>query len=211
MLLSFFIILNALSNFEDVKSKPVLNSIALTFSNKDASEVLSPNTVQSIDMSNKEGDTLDKLQALFNAHITGVKITKNRLGTTMHLRMPLSQLESSLLEPTRRSSRIGSQKLGAPGTFLPTLLSLMQTRETEVPYRMDMVLNTKKNPAASIVDSPEQTRIDMQKIALISQKLEESGIQKKLMSAGLGQGTENMVDIFFVRYIPVNPLPEDSL
>lgn len=210
MLLSFFIILNALSNFEDVKSKPVLNSIALTFSNKDPEEVLSPNTVPAPAKSNKEGDTLDKLQALFNAHVTGVKVSKNRLGTTMHLRMPLSQFESSLLAPTR-NTRANNQRLGAPGTFLPTLLSLMQTRETEIPYRMDMVLNIKDKPSASIVDEPEKTRNRMKKITVIAKKLEDSGIQKKLMSAGLGKGDEDMVDIYFARYVPVNPLQKGEL
>ena len=205
MLLSFFIILNALSNFEEVKSKPVLNSLVSTFSNNAPEEVHSPNVVESLKKSINEGDTLDNLKDLFNAHITGAKISKNRLGTIMHIRMPLAQFESSLLTPSRNNAP-SSQRLGAPGTFAPTLVSLMQTRETKIPYRMDMIMNTKMDPASAVVDAPEQVRLDMRKISTLSKRLEESGMQKKLISAGLIRGEVGMIDIYFTRYEPVNPL-----
>lgn len=204
MLLSFFIILNTLSNFEDVKSRPVLNSIATTFSSNAPEEVHSPNAVESTQKSINEGDTLDNLKSLFNAHITGAKVSKNRLGTMMHIQMPLKQFESSLLAPSR--NRAPSQRLGAPGTFTPTLVSLMQTRETDIPYRMDMVLNTAIDPASAVVDEPEQIRLDMRKISTLSKRLEESGLQKKLISAGMAKGEVGMIDLYFTRYEPVNPL-----
>lgn len=209
MLLSFFIILNALSNFEDVKSRPVLNSIATTFSNEAPEDIYSPNAIESTQKSINEGDTLDKLQRVFNAHITGAEVSKNRLGTMMHIRMPVQQFESSLLAPSRNNA-ISSQSLGAPGTFTPTLISLMQTRETEIPYRMDMILNTKQDPASSVVDAPEQVRVDMRKIATLSKKLEESGLEKKLVSAGLARGELGMIDIYFSRYEPINPVESDA-
>jgi len=204
MLLSFFIILNTLSNFEDVKSRPVLNSIATTFSNNAPEDVLSPNAVESVKKSVNEGDTLENLKNLFNAHITAAKISQNRLGTMMHIQMPLKQFENSLLAPSRNNA-ISSQRLGAPGTFTPTLISLMQTRETKIPYRMDMILSTKVDPANALIDTPEQSRLDMQKIATLSKRLEESGLEKKLISAGLGKGEVGMIDLYFTRYEPVNP------
>jgi len=209
MLLSFFIILNTLSNFEDVKSRPVLNSIATTFSNNAPEEVHSPNAVESKQKSVNEGDTLDNLKTLFNAHITGAKVSKNRLGTMMHIQMPLKQFENSLLAPSR-SNAISSQRLGAPGTFTPTLISLMQTRETKIPYRMDMILNTKADPSNSVTDSPEQSRLDIQKVSTLSKRLEESGLAKKLISAGLAKGEVGMIDLYFTRYEPVNPMKEDQ-
>ena len=62
MLLSFFIILNSLSSYEDVKSKPVLNSISMAFSKDTPDPILAPNTVESPIESNNEGDSLDKLK-----------------------------------------------------------------------------------------------------------------------------------------------------
>lgn len=210
MLLSFFIILNALSSFEETKSKPVLNSLSMTFSNEVPEEILSPNVIEAPEHETNEGDTLKKLESLFNAHITGLEVTKNRLGTTMHIRMPFSRFESSLMEPARDNAD-GNLRLGAAGTFLPTLISLIQTRETDLPYRMDMVLNMKGKPAKRIQDAPASIRRNMQKISLVAQKLEENGLEKKLISAGLADGDVNMVDIYFAPYIPVNPVQERGL
>ncbi len=210
MLLSFFIILNALSNFQEIKSRPVLNSLAAAFSNDEPKEVFAPSTVQSIQQSIQEGDTLDKLEQVFNAHITGVKIQKNRLGTMMHISMPLKQFESSLLAPARNRA-FSSDRLGEPGSFVSTLISLMQTKETDIPYRMDMILNTKRDPAAALTNSSEEIRQDMRKISILSKKLEDSGLEKKLLSAGLERGEVGMIDIYFSRYEAVNPVPEGGL
>ncbi|MFK7838835.1 MAG: hypothetical protein AB8B83_00755 [Bdellovibrionales bacterium] len=206
MLLSFFIILNSLSSYEDVKSRPVLNSIASTFSRDTPEQLLQPNTIESVQESNNEGDTLDQLQDLFNAHITGAEISINRLGTIMYVRMPLEEFEKSLLAPSREP-RPG-QKLGDPGTFMPTLLSLMQTRESKVPYRMDMLINIAENPSEAIVNAPEETFNVMSKIANVTKRLEDSGLEKKLLSGGLVRGDVGSIDITFTRYIPVNPLQE---
>jgi len=208
MLLSFFIIMNALSNYEDVKSKPVLNSISMAFSNKAPEEILSPNTVQSTQKSNNEGDTLDKLNDLFSAQITAAEVSKNRLGTMMHIRMPLKKFENSLLAPVRTNN--AAQRLGEPGTFVATLVSLMQTRETQIPYRMDMVLNIDANPATAAANQVEQTNANMQNIATLAKKLEDSGLEKKFLSAGLGRGEVGMIDIYFTRYVPVNPLQNEG-
>ena len=82
----------------------------------------------------------------------------------------------------------------------------MQTRETEIPYRMDMVLNIADNPATATSAEGDQTRKDMTKIASFAERLEQSGLEKKFISAGLGRGERGMIDIYFTRYIPVNPL-----
>lgn len=200
MLLSFFIILNAVSSFEETKSAPVLNSLSITFSGKDLQEALEPNIVESAAQSINEGDTLDQLKALFNAHITGAKTRKNRLGTTMHIRMPIQQFERSLSAPR-----------SAQGSFLPTLASLIQTSDTKTIYRMDMVLNIPATPANAVSDAPEMLRKNLRKIALISKRIEENGVPKKLISSGLSQGEEDIIDIYFRRYEPFNPTGIDGI
>ena len=210
MLLSFFIILNALSSYEETKAKPVLNSLSMTFSNNATVEILSPNVVEAPEHETNEGDTLSKLESLFNAHITGVEVTKNSLGTTMRVRMPFARFESSLMEPVRDGDP-SEQRLGAAGTFLPTLVSLVQTRETGLPYRMDMVLNVEGRPAKLVREKPASFRRNLQKIALVAKKLEVNGLEKKLVSSGLADGEENMVDVYFAPYVPVNPVQEREL
>ncbi len=217
MLLSFFIILNTMSNFEEVKARPVLNSLAATFSNKETKqEILSPNVVESDEQGAKEGDTLSEIESLFNAHITGVKVRKNREGTEMHVRMNVNAFERSLTAPVRSAWRKPgvtdeeAAAIGAPGSFLPVLISLMQSTDMDNPYRMDMVLNTEK-PLPDIMSSnPDGIRASLQRVAMFAQKMEQSGLARKMVSAGLAKGNANMIDLYFRKYETINPLVSKS-
>lgn len=195
MLLSFFIILNALSSFEETKSKPVLNSVALAFSTKPVEENLQPNVVESPMEAANEGDTLDKLESLFNAHITGVDTRKNRLGTIMRTRMTIDAFQTALTTPA-----------SASGSFMPTLTSLLQTKDTETVYRMDMIINISESPAKAIGKTPEDLKQNLQKAAFFSKRLEDSGVPRKLLSSGLGRGDAGYIDIYFRRHQPFNPM-----
>lgn len=203
MLLSFFIILNALSNFEDVKSQPVLNSISVAFSNQDLPEDMSPNVIEDPIESFNEGDTLDNLKALFESQITGVDVEKNRLGTVMHIRMPVARFEKGLVAASQTQND-GVFK-GLSGVFLPTLVSLLVSAET-IPYRMDMVMNLGENPAKVQNESPQDIERHTKKVAWYAQKIEEAGLPRKYVTAGLGVGEEKTIDLYFRRYEPFNPL-----
>lgn len=203
MLLSFFLILNAVSNFESIKAQPVLNSVSLAFSSKKAEEPLKPNIVESKVKSVNEGDTLDKLRALFNANITGLEAKKNRLGTVMHVRMDVKAFDRAISAPVRATRNAPLDQIS--GAFIPTLVSLLQTRESEIPYRMDMVLATPQTAAEAVSNDTQALKANMQKMAQFSMKLERSGIQKKLMSIGIARGKPGTIDIYFRRYEPFNP------
>jgi len=211
MLLSFFIILNTMSNYEEVKSRPVLNSLAQAFSSEVPEQVLAPATIQSPEQSMKEGDTINQLQTLFNAHITGVEMNTNRLGTELYVRMRVEDFELSLMAPATSSPfNTGTPSLGDPGSFMPTLISLMQSAELKIPYRMDLILNTADKPAILMSDSPEQLRLNRQKASLLTKKLQESGLPKKMMSAGLESGEEGFIDIYFKPYESLNLIIPDA-
>ena len=94
MLLSFFIILNSMSNFDEIKSSPVLNSISMTFAQEKVEDHTDPGFEEDTTQDSvRSGDTLDQLEELFRSQITGIEAEKNRLGTMMHVRIPLSQFE----------------------------------------------------------------------------------------------------------------------
>ena len=62
MLLSFFIILNSMSNFDVTKSQPVLNSLSVAFSKIATNEDTNPNFEEDRNQSSfGEGDSLDQL------------------------------------------------------------------------------------------------------------------------------------------------------
>lgn len=203
MLLSFFIILNGLSNFEDEKSKPVLGSLALAFSFKELAAIdEEPTTMESVEESTHEGDVLSNIDELFQARIEGVKTQKNRLGTIMHISMPFEEFEKGILIPDKRTD---GKALESEGFFLPTLISLLRARD-DIPYRMDMVLNISESPSKVQSENPSVMHESLAEIAAIAQQLEESGLPKKLVTAGLGAGKEKNIDLYFRRYEPFNPM-----
>ena len=197
MLLSFFIILNALSNFEEVKSRDVLTSISVAFSKEQLPDDLSANIIEAPEKSYHEGNTLDKLKGLFEAQIAGVETKKNRLGTIMHLRMKLDAFEEQLSAP---GTSFG-------GTLAPTLVSLLNA-EDDVPYSMDMLINFEENPAVVQNEAPQSVSQNVAKVSRYALLIEGAGLPKKYMSAGLGQGPEGTIDLYFKRYQPFNPLGE---
>lgn len=200
MLLSFFIILNTVSYFEVSKSETVLNSIALTFSAREAAEPMEPNVTPSPQQSTKEGDALDQLDALFNTQITGVETKTNRLRTVMHTRMELAEFEQAILMPAGGAG-------GLRSAFLPTLVSLINAQQSKIPYRMDMVLNMPESPAKAATDAPEGLNNVMRKAAVLAERLEKGGLPKKLLSTGVARGDVGMIDIYIRRYEPFNPAP----
>ncbi|MGH1399268.1 MAG: hypothetical protein ACRBCT_08655 [Alphaproteobacteria bacterium] len=203
MLLSFFIILNGTADFEDTKSRPVLNSIALAFSDREVKEeTFKPNTVESAEKSVREGSTLDKIQGVFQSHITGYEVTKNRLGTEMHIRMPIPRFERAVLTP------LASETLQTDEGFLPTLVSLIQTRESKNPYRMDMVMNMDAEPAKMALESPQSLKNSIKIAAAFTDALERAGMERKLISTGLEKGEVGFIDLYFRRYEPFT-LPQE--
>jgi hypothetical protein len=205
MLLSFFIILNGLASFEDVKAKPVLNSVATAFSTRDTviEDTVPPAIIESTANSTREGDTLAQLQALFEANIAGIDVERNRLGTVMHVSMPLKKFENGIILPNPQAGR---KREEAGGFLLPTLISLMHSRES-APYDMDLILNLGTDPAQAGIDQPEALRDSLQTVSRIAQTLEDAGFPEELLTAGLGKGRAGYVDLYFRRHEALAPSP----
>jgi hypothetical protein len=204
MMLSFFIILNALSNFEENKSRPVLNSISVAFSNQTLPDDMTAGTDEEPVDSFNQGDTLDQLEELFRSRISGVETRKNRLGTMMHVRMTVEKFEAGLGTSGKKVKVGGSVYKGVGGPFESTLISLLSAKAI-VPYRMDMVLNVKSNPARFQNETPQELQASMQQVADYAQTLQDAGLGKELITAGIGQGPEDTIDLYFNRHAPFNP------
>ncbi len=201
MLLSFFIVMNAVSGFEDNKAKPVMNSLALAFSNQitEQEKAPSPETTP-LDVI-REGDTLESLEGLFNAHIAGFQSTRNRLGTVMHTRASVGQFENAIdmLEVEYTDTPIGTR-----GSFVQTMVTLLRSAEKGKPYRVDMILNTPENPADFQKKSPSEFSGSLKRVSGFAETLERAGLPAKMVSAGLAQGESGFIDLYFYPYKPFN-------
>ncbi|MCB9982259.1 MAG: hypothetical protein H6861_01100 [Rhodospirillales bacterium] len=207
MLLSFFIILNAMSNFEETKSKPVLNSIALTFSKKEATDVTPPGPalVKTTDIAMQDGSALDKIEALFKSQITAIDTKQNRLGTMMYMRVRFKDFDRAVRKSLVISSGNPSLDLETEMDLLPMLVSLLETQR-DVTYKMDIVLNIPEDPSTLMSENPQRFASLNKSVSGLAQILEEAGLPKHQVTSGLKQGEDGIAELLFRRYQPFNPL-----
>ena len=198
MLLSFFIVMNAVSQFDDSKSEPVISSVSAAFTNqKDDFERKNPVSQQTPVVARGEGDTLEAVEGLFNAHISGFQATRNRLGTVMHVRTTISQLER-VTDMTNVD--YNNDELGKVGSFGQTMVTLLRSEKKKQPYRVDILMNVPEGPATLQQTSPEEFKRSLKRVSHFAERLEESGLPKKMVSIGMKKGEEGYVDLFFYRY-----------
>lgn len=207
MLLSFFIVLNSMSDFEEQTAVPaVLNSLNLAFSGQEqvvqgSHMTLGPSAVPSPYEEGKgEGDTLETLDGLFNAHLAGFQSKKNRLGTVMHVSLPMKEFERSVKESSIEASQGGDI---SPVSFSQTMVTLLRSAKSGIPYRMDMVYNLEKDPLDLSRGAPDIFKSALGRVTALAEALERKGMPKKMMSAGLVKGKADSIDLYFYRYKPL--------
>ena len=214
MLLSFFIVLNAISSYQDLKAKPVMNSLSLAFSTSYQQDMEDSPATQSSSTSEmlNSGDTLEQIQRLFEAHIVGAEISEDRFGKIMHVRLPLRAFDKAMAqvkeEGLQSSGHFGQRK---DGDFLaPSLVSLLVSAYKGVPYRMEMLLNTPE-PAGDIEkgDPPYYQEL-LTRVSGYAQTLEDVGLPVKLLNIGFIKGDPDYIDVYFKRYEPFT-LPAEEL
>ncbi len=196
MLLSFFIVMNSMSNYEVSKAKTVLNSLSLAFSNEGA-ENRAPEEVETPRKALLQGDTLEELEGLFDGHIEGFEATRNRLGTQMHVQVPTYKFENAINIESLNANQIAT---GESGSFVKTMVSLMRTNNKGRTYTVDIVLNLPDAPATVQRDEAQDFDAALKRVSAMASKLEGAGLPQKMISAGLGKGKEGYVELYFTPY-----------
>lgn len=214
MLLAFFIVLNAISSFEETKVRPIIESLGYTFASRISQQTDDdrPSTREDEDTSLNEGETVDRIKALFNAQLPGHEAVISHRKGTIHIRVPLDDFETAVMALGQRNA-LDQKQEGAKflsGFFLPTLVALVKTDRTGASYRMDMLLNITDNPARLQNQQPKQMAAIMKSMSRIADKIEAAGLPAKLISTGLQQGEPGMVELLFQPHIPYNPLGNEN-
>ena len=204
MLLSFFLILNGISDFEKNKSYPVLNSLNITFASKDTEDSVMPAAQAPEDNSSRSGETLDQVDALFRVHISSTQARQNRLGTEMHMRMDYDEFVQALSLSLREGLSGDRQGL------VRTLISLLDA-QANVPYIIEVVHNIGENPA-NLDNSSVRKAYEESKLPSLMTRLQKAGMPSHLITMGIGDGQSDTVDLFFRRYQPLTAgsFPEDN-
>ncbi len=197
-----------MSDFEKQTAVPaVLNSLSLAFSSRDQNLLegymnVGPSAVPALSQDGKgEGDTLETIENLFNAHLAGFQVKRNRLGTVVHVNLPISNFEQAI-----KSSSIDAPQGGDinPANFSMTMVTLLRSAESGNSYRIDMVYNLENDPVILLKGAPDSFKSALVRVSLLAGHLERKGLPKKMMSVGLVKGKPGYIDLYFYRYKPLN-------
>lgn len=209
MLLAFFIVLNTLSTYEDVKTEKVRRSIALSFSKEAAITQSMPSSRPDPVQSLKEGHTFDRLDALFESQIMAFEATKIKSRGVMLVRLPYDDFERAI-EAIGQKNLLNypSRKEIRGNFFLPTLASLLRANIDGAPTRMEINVQVKGNPAKIQNQKPKELDDIISKVGAFSQKLEKSGVPKKLINIGIRKGNSKFIELVFRKYVPFSPVED---
>jgi len=213
MLLSFFIVMNSVSTYEDTKISPVMDSIEMAFGGKlNAEKRARPNIRPYSAPDNLEGETLDDLESLFEAHIEDYQLKKNRLGNMMSIEMSTQEFDAILrgIELARGADRQVQRSM----PFVPSLISLIDASLGAQPYRMDIFIQSEDNPAQLQNNAPKIMTPLLSRAGRYADTLEGAGLPRKLLGTGIIKGTPGRMTLSFRRYeavrIAVKPRPSST-
>lgn len=200
MLLSFFIVMNSVSAYEEKREAKVLKSIVLAFSNNEIEELSkapedTPNPIGSYNL----GTTLDEVEGLFHSTISGFEMSRNRLGTVMHVRLPIAKFENAINMPANFSMTMGD---GLKGSFIKTLVTILRAEERGQPYRIDMILNVEDDPIDLLKVNTIEFDKELYRVSSLSEQLQSNGVPTNMLSSGLVKGKPGYLDLYIHKYKP---------
>lgn len=208
MLLAFFIVLNAISTFEENKVRPIMSSVIVTFSGDAPMQEVMPSITPDPLESLREGATIERIDALFKSQITSYEAQKNESNGVMQIDLPLDVFSSAIMAIGQEDLLNVSpdDQLKGKKFFLPTLVSIMGSDEKGVTYRMDMILHVGDNPAHMQNREPQKLEQVMKRAARLAEKLETAGLGQRLISIGTEKGDESTVTLLFRPHEPFSPV-----
>ncbi len=211
MLLAFFIVLNTLSSYEEIKTETVRRSVELAFSKDAEIKEDLPSVRDDPAKSLKEGHTFERLDALFESQIVSFETTSSKSRGIMMVRVPYKKFSEAILAVGQKDLlQYPSRKAVRGNFFLPTLTSLLRRNIDGAPTRMEILVHTKKNPAELQNQAPKKLQDIMSKVGVFSQRLQKQGMPEKLINIGVAKGDPDFIDLIFRKYIPFSPAKVDE-
>lgn len=203
MLLAFFIILNSISTFNQEKVQPLRESLQMAFTSTLTTSIdLDPSIVSTTDKETSEGKVTARLERLFSANVAGVEAQTDNGSGTILLRMKFDDFKKAVDAAVTGTS--------PKSDFMRTLVSLVRTDMSGFTYRMDVFVQVNGNPAHMQNREPQKIDAIMDDLAGIAMRLGRTGLPDKLMSFGIEDGDDGMVEILFRPHVPYNPQPHSA-
>lgn len=195
ILLSFFIVLNSISTFEDEKIKPVLQSIEATFADRVIRKELAPSVTEDPAQATGNGTVYDHLEALFQSQFKKLNpsLQIDEEKGIFYTTIPYEQLERAILDT--RPHHLSEIKKTGP--FISLLKSLMLDSNNNL--RLDII----------VYASPEELIALSRNVSVLLRHLEQQGVPTQRMNVGLSDApeeTENNDALLIIRLHKPYPL-----
>lgn len=212
MLLAFFIVLNTISSYEEIKTEKVRRSVLLTFSKDKTLEQPEASTQEDDAQAMKEGHTFDRLDALFSAQIASFEAVQSKSKGVMMVQVPFEEFKVAVMTVGQKDlTRYPSRRAVRGNFFLPTLVSILRSDLDGTPTRMEILLRLNQNPAALQNQNPSIVRKTIDQAGVFSQKLEQQGMPQRLLNVGVEKGDPKFVNLVFRKYVPFSPIEGEAL
>jgi len=211
MLLAFFIVLNAISQFEEIKTEQVRRSVLITFSRDKNIEQTQPSPRSDPAQSMKEGHAFDRLDALFEAQIAGFEAVQSKSRGVMMVDLPLLEFQKAVNALNQVDmTRYPSRRAVRDNFFLPTLISILRSAKDGAPTRMEVLYHLDGNPARLYNEDPKDIIAGIRDTGALARTLEQKGLPQNLVNVGLQEGRPDRVSLVFRKYVPYSPVDVDA-
>lgn len=202
MLLAFFMVLNAISTFDETKSRPVVQSIEKTFGTEVRSGGIAPTEEETEDPQSQVvgvGHAFEKLDELFHAEIPSFTSKIIEENNMMFVRMKESEFRTAM----------GMDAAGPPNEFMKKFLEITSPKNQEQRYEINVLAGIGDNPAYAVTKGYTGIETAVRLAGSYGEKLIAAGLPPHLISVGLQRGRAGFVDIYFTRYMGP-PAPPES-
>ena len=202
MLLAFFIVLNSISTYEESKARSVLDSLEYAFASKITERGdVRPSVTESVEQSIYDGDTIDRINALFQAQIPAYEATINKKRGMMHIRVTRDDFETAVNALGQRQAPLGTTKDSAfKNYFLPTLVTMLRSGDRGQPFRLEITYNVQGSPARMQRLAPQTLLITARRANGMAEKIEKAGLPTQFIASAVQDGDPDFVDLYFIRY-----------
>ena len=194
VLLSFFMVLNSISSFEDEKTRSVIDSLSVAL----VPQYAPVDRAKSVHLSQEgvgrgQGDVLDQIEGVFRSIIPDIYAQKNRFGDLLRVELSVEEFEAVLKQQGR------GQEQERFSLMLSALMSLPDQR----PYQMDVLYHLDESPSRYSAEDPDAMDSHIRRISGYMKTLQEAGVSPSFMSVGFVKGGEGTVSLVFRPFVPL--------
>lgn len=195
LLLSFFIILNGISGYDDSRSRVVIDSLDVAFSSGIIGENERQEVVEQVAPTPKEGagHVFTQIDALFRAQLTDFDAGIDTGRDEMVVRTDLDDFRAALdyIEDGLRREDAGEDVVAAQPLLLDNLVSQLRSAQSGKPYRMNLTL------LVPDFEDDQRRGLAQESAATLMTQFIFAGLPAELLSVAVKKGVQGRLVIQF--------------